>query len=351
MRTPTQITEIEENILSITTMTFCFLGLIVFCYYVKRRYLLALLIKSVSVDDLMMPHFQNLLKNLKIKVLINNFIIIIVVVEVLFNVSFSVLCLPSWREYFNASDPIFFWYLDRVKLPFYCLFHIAYNCHISTTCLVLKVLWLTYLHCPYKDVLVRWTGYITLRCAVFLGIYLLVNCTEISQFYQIELLVHLMKALVLLADLVIYLVYSRRFYRHLKSRETEARLFKDRAAYLTERSIRLHFRMASIVLAFAFCSLTIPECLYNLASIPNIIIHSTSVHCPFILELILVYFDHVVNIGYIVYTLLMSFCYLYFASMLFFRYLVGKRRLNCINRKIKPLIFRYHNSIHYSRFI
>ena len=157
------INRVVGCIYSFTNLAFCILALVVLCYFVRRRYLLILDIKSVSKDDLIIPDYQNHVKNLKIKSMITNFIIIIVIFEFFYNFSCLVLYSPILTNIFLIFNPVL------GVLPFLCFNYlriISLNCHIAIPCLLMKVLWLTYFHCPYKSTVLRWSVCIAVRCVV-----------------------------------------------------------------------------------------------------------------------------------------------------------------------------------------
>ena len=162
----------------------------------------------------------------------------IVTLEIIFNLAEFFYDLPSWRFYGNDSNLRFLIILKKYSSLFNYVALISYNCHFPILCLLLKVLWLAYLHSPYKCTIIRWMAYTAIRCVVIAGLYKLSH-SECIPSYRSELLilVDAVLAIAYLSDFLTYLSYSRRLYKQLKSREIEARLFKDRASYYTERSL------------------------------------------------------------------------------------------------------------------
>ena len=115
------------------------------------------------------------------------------------------------------------------ELTLYRLIFISRFCYVPILCLLLKVVWLAYLHCPYRNTILRWTGYILFRVA---GMYALQAVYPLqANFgkdrtgeYQFNLYAGVSDAVFLCLhtffeclDLVMYLSYSRRLYLHLKS--------------------------------------------------------------------------------------------------------------------------------------
>ena len=345
-----KLLHIEMCLLSLSSLLFCILAIFVLCYYIRRRYLLANEIKSISQDDLIRPCFQNHLKNLKLKSMISNFIISILIVELLFNFSESMERFVNWHFYFR--DSVFFHFLKKSNKYFYHLNIITFNCHLSIPCLFLKVVWLAYLHCPYRYTIMRWIGWIVLRCVFFFSIKILDNLGLAIYHKELQTLNSAMLAVVMLIDFVLYLSYSRRFYQHLKSRETEARLFKDRQSYLAERSIRRHFKVASILVAVAFSCFSISRIIYPaitaLKGFPDI--ESSGIFTTFLnnskWSLIHQYRHEILTLGLIIYSLIFILNYLYLVTMIVGRFLLQKWRLTHINKKIKPIVRVYHNSLY-----
>ena len=148
-------------------------------------------------------------------------------------------------------------------------------------------------------------------------------------------------------DFVLYLLQARRFYRHLKGRETEARLFKDKTSYHNERALRLHFKVASILIAIAI-SLFIIVMYFQSFNIllllkPYIIKRDFEI----LLNKIMPIFQCISCLFYILYKIVMFLNYLYFVTMLLVIYLRRKWRLNRVNRKIKPIVAKYHETLYY----
>ena len=87
-------------IFSIVPIIFCVLALFVLVYYVRRRYKLYKEINRIPQELLIMESYRNHLKNLKIKCIINNFIIVILVMEFIQNLFQFIYYLPYFINYF-----------------------------------------------------------------------------------------------------------------------------------------------------------------------------------------------------------------------------------------------------------
>ena len=326
-------------VLSCTSLAFCILALVILCYFARRRFLLARDIRDISKDDLINPCYQNHLKNLQIKSMIANFIIVIVIFEILYNFSSLIVFFPIQNTRFLMIDPVFVKYLFLAIKYFNYVRNISCNCHITIQCLLLKVLLLTYHHCPYKYTVIRWSGCIVVRCAVCITMsfsYVTTSPTEVKS------LVVLAYALLYSSDLVLYILYAHRFYKHLKSRETEARLFKDRATYVSERFIRIHFKVASIIIALGISFYVIPFTVVPFFYLLNQFITKD--------EYSIQTCNLITTLAYILYTIVMASNYLYLVTKIVGSYLIQKWKLNRINRQINPIVAKYHEGLLYRRY-
>ena len=332
------------SILIILCFSFCLLASVVLIYYVRRRYLLHLDIKSISQDELMLQSFQNHRENQRIKALISNFIVIIVIIEILIYLSYSLLCINYLEEY----SPTFknrLRVLTKFSHIYKCINVISYFCHLPILSLLLKVLWLIYIRSPYKYTIIRWTWYIVIRCVLFsIFCYFQITSQCSIGWHGITCsTIALIDLFVNTSDLIIYLVYARRMYIQLKSRETEAYWFKDRAEYLTARSLRLHYKIATILVTIAVCSTTIFQNLSISETILSYFIGHAVIHQ------IDDFYKYSGFFEFLTYILLFNLNYLYIVSMMVFKYCKQKRQLTNVNNKIKPLIENYHTH-YYTRY-
>ena len=341
--------EILDCTYPFTDLAFCILTLVVLCYYVKRRYLLARDIKNISKSDLINPCYQNHLKNLRIKSMISTFIIIILSCEFLYNCS----CLFEYFYVYVSNNKIFDPTSTRLLfLASKCIKWLAiipFNCTIAIPCLLMEVLWLAYLHWPYSNTVKRWSAYMAVRC-VAKAAFLLFEATNIP-YYKLEIvfLFNVITELFFLLDYVLYILYARRFYKHLKSRETEARLFKDRASYRSERGIRLHFKVASILITIAISFFILAVYFQTIHDLFTYFFQSQGNFKTRLLVEISQNFQDFSTLFFIFFTTLMSLNYLYFVTMLLVIYLRQKWRLNRVNEKIKPIVAKYHATLYYRR--
>ena len=322
------------------SFTFCLLASVILVYYIRRRYCLHLEINKISAENLWYANFQNHLKNLKIKATISNFVIIIIILEIVNNSSnaISLICI------FITSNE----FLEKV------IIHIALVsklCYISLLSLLLQVMWLAYLHCPYTYTIKRWTAYILLRLFAYYVVYCwrYVEDIVISEIFLYSSLLWGMLSLFFILDLITYLRYSRKFYLHLKSRVLEAKLYADRDKYLENKYVCIHFRVASIIVAVALIiciivnviSFVIDDLMYIYQPFdtPN----NDQWEFYFLMAL----FPG--SIGKVVYRTMMNLNYLYVTLVIIFKYCRQKRNLYKVNDRIRPLVRDYHDDI-WSRY-
>ena len=342
------IDNIRYYSVTILSSSFCLFASVVLIYYVRRRYLLHFEIKSISQDELMLQSFQNHRKNLRIKALISNFIIVIVVVEIVYIFS----CLLSAIQ---ALRP--FRVLERFAFLLNYSLIISFHCHLPILCMFLKVLWLIYLHSPYKYTIIRWTWYIVVRFVVVsIGIYFVFS-NLLPNDWHIPLCVigYAIISFSFISDFIIYLVYARRLYIQLQSREKEARWFKDRAEYRTARSLRLHYKIATILVTIGIgclISVALSTFLDGLIYLIYLVLFGRfdGYYYLYAYEKIVIYYNHYIYaLGFILYLSLYNLNYLYLVSMMVFNYCKQKRQQTNVNNKIKPIVKRYHDTLYYRR--
>ena len=111
--------ETEHLIFSLLPIQFCLLSLFVLAYYTRRRYRLYKEIRRVPHNLLILEGYRNHLKNLKLKCIISNFIIVILVLEFSANFGEVIHYLPCWFQVFDKEYKSIF--LKNVKSYSYLL--------------------------------------------------------------------------------------------------------------------------------------------------------------------------------------------------------------------------------------
>ena len=322
------------NILvSLENLLFCVLAMIVLLYYVRRWYSLNVEMKTITPEQLWSDSYKNHLKNLKIKAMISKFVVIILTVEILKNFLSLMIYLLYWIFHIITFE--IHWLLLNIE----SIFVFSY---FPLLCLLLKVLWLAYVHFPYKYTIMRWTAYIVLR---IVAIYFIDksqfiydnNSTEQSIW---SILYPSIQTVIQVFDLVIYFKYSRRFYRHLKARELEARLFYDKDNYIENRYIRFHFLIASIIVGIAFFFYIIKIVTFEFHRIVEVVYHILLDHSikTFELKYISNAFLIIEFFFLVLYKSLQNLNYLYVFAVIVYKYCRQKRKLTNVNNKIHSLV-------------
>ena len=212
-----------------------------------------------------MEEYENYLKNLKLKCIINNFIIAILLIEIAQNLCQFIAYFPARIIDFLEEYP-FYWELEFYSALLFLT--IRYSL-VPVLSMMMDFLWLAYRKYEYKYTMIRWTWYIVIR-ALYLFI---IECPKLTNLipldYQIiyECLTDIPFLIFPIIDFIQFVYYSRRFYLQLKSREKEIRLFYfDKKAYLDSKFLRIHFKIATILVGIAlfFYTLAISNILLNI---------------------------------------------------------------------------------------
>ena len=225
---------------SLLPFPFCVLALFVLAYYIRRRYKLYKEIKRIPKNLLILEEYKNHLKNLKLKCIINNFIIIILIIGIVQNVFQFIVYFPDWIIVFLVECPLYLelhYYSTLLYLP------IRYS-FVPVLSMMMAFLWLAYRKYEYKYTIIRWTWYIAIR-----ALYLfLIEYSELTNLipldYQIiyDCFTEIPLLIFPIIDFMQFVYYARRFYLHLRSREKEIKLFYfDKKAYLDSKFLRIQF--------------------------------------------------------------------------------------------------------------
>ena len=330
-----------ENYLSvfiiIVCFSFCLLALAVFHHYVRWRYRLYLEKKGITREQLWYPCYQNHLKNLKIKAMIANFVIVIILVEIANNSSIFLERILILSKENRVTWDI----LNHIR------FVTKYS-FIPIICMFLDVLWLAYLHSQYRFTIKRWIAYIVLRLIAMNITYQLARNyprTVLEHKFNLTM-VRIQLMTVETIDFFTYIWYARRFYKLLKGRELEARLFMSRRKYLENRFICRHFKIAttlvsiSLSIYFLINVFSLLSTLYLILHYLRIINNSRWEHYAHMIVL------WPITICQLLFRVLFNLNYVYFMVVCGFKYWIQKRNLNRVNDHIKPLVRRYQEQIY-----
>ena len=343
------VNTVEVVILSILSLIFCVLALFVLVYYIRRRYKLYKEINRIPQELLIMESYRNHLKNLKIKCIINNFIIVILVIEFIQNLCEFVYCFPLFINYF-AKDFNFSSLMEIVNYS-KLVYMSTYHSYVPVLSMLMNFLWLVHRKYEYKYTIIWWTWYIVIRILVAI---LFQNSILLSFDYQIiySLLTCAFYGIFPTIDLIQYVYYARKFYLHLKSREKEIRLFYfDKKAYLDSKYLRIHFKIATIlvVIALFFSTLSNSTAAFSVISeIPGNYIVIPQ-HLNENLFFIAHYLNLIGNFLFFISDVLFVFNYLYIFIVVVYKSYRDGQKLKNINDYIKPIMKQYHDN-YYNRY-
>ena len=341
-----------ELITPLLSLIFCVLALFVLVYYIRRRYKLYKEINRIPQELLILESDRNHLKNLKLKCIISNFIIVILVMEFIQNLGQTLRYFPysihHFIKEFNVSP-------DQKVQRFFCMYTTALTYSlVPVLTMMMDFLWLAYSKYEYKYTMIRWTWYIVIRAlVVFLAQYTPYFIP--TPFYYEIVYSEIGKTLYLILptiDLIQFVYYARKFYLHLKSREKEIKLFYfDKEAYLDIKYLRIHFKVATILVGIAlfFCTLSTSIAILSvICQIPDKhkVIPQHLYEISFIMNY---YFELVNNISYFISQVLFIFNYLYIFIVVVYKSYRDGQKLKNINSYIKPIMKQYHDN-YYKRY-
>ena len=348
-----EVDTIGELANSLLTLPFCVLALFALVYYIRRRYKLYKEIKRIPKNLLILEEYKNYLKNLKLKCIINNFIIVILMIEIAQNVFQFIIYFPDWIIDFLDESPLY-WELIYYS---YLLYPAIRYSLVPVLSMLMAFLWLAYRKYEYKYTIIKWTWYIVIRTLVlfvieypeFTNLILLDYQPSYECFSDIILLIFP------IIDFIQFVYYSRRFYLQLKSREKEIRLFYfDKKAYLDSKYLRIHFKIATILVGTALF-------FYTLASSDRVfsILDSTlfifslpgylQLYNIFILLVGSLSID-ITTFSFLIFEVLLNLNYLYIFIVVVYKSYRDRKRLENINDYIRPIVKQYHDDYYNNRY-
>ena len=157
---------VVELIYSLFSIVFCVLALFVLVYYIRRRYKLYKEINIIPKVLLIIESYRNHLKNLKIKCIINNFIIVILLMEITENLSQTHIFFLSAIKYFEKVPGFNFGSFREVQKKFALFYKSIYYSLVPVLSLLMDFLWLAYRKYEYKYTIIIWIWYIVIRVFV-----------------------------------------------------------------------------------------------------------------------------------------------------------------------------------------
>ena len=134
------VSEVELSIYSLLTLPFFVFALFALVYYIRRRYKLYKEINMIRKNLLILEEYKNHLKNLKVKCIINNFIIVTLIIEIAQNVFQFIAYLPSWMIDFLEECPL---YKELQYYSFLIYLPMRYSL-VPVLSMMMDFLWLAY---------------------------------------------------------------------------------------------------------------------------------------------------------------------------------------------------------------
>ena len=338
---------------SLLPFPFCVLALFVLVYYIRRRYKLYKEIKRIPRNLLILEEYKNYLKNLKLKCIINNFIIIILIIEIAQNVFQFIIYFPFWIIDFLLESPLY-WKLQYYSILLYPTIRYSF---VPVLSMMMDFLWLAYRKYEYKYTIIRWTWYIVIRALVMVLIEYPELTGSIPLDYQAsyDCLNDIILGIFPIIDFIQFVYYARRFYLQLKSREKEIRLFYfDKEAYLDSKFLRIHFKIATILVGIAlfFYSLGIAVIIFSMfdttlrtLSIPG----GYQQLCNTFILLFGSLSYNIIIFSFLIFEVLLNLNYLYVFIVVVYKSYRDRKKLENINDYIRPIVKQYHDN-YYNRY-
>ena len=339
--------------ISLLPLLFCVLALFVIVYYIRRRYKLYKEIKRIPKNLLILEEYKNHLKNLKLKCIINNFIIIILMIEIAQNVLQFILYFPSWMIDFLKECPLY-WELLYYSL---LLFPTIRYSLIPVLTMMMDFLWLAYRKYEYKYTIIKWTWYIVIRALVVFVIQCstLTNLIPLDYQTSYDCFTDILLLIFPIIEFIQFVYYARRFYLHLRSREKEIRLFYfDKKAYLDSKYLRIHFKIATILVGIALFFYTLATSL-NIFSMFDSTLYTLSIPAGYqqLYNIFILLFESLtITISIFSFTIsevIFIFNYLYIFIVVVYKSYRDRKRLENINDYIRPIVKQYHDR-YYNRY-
>ena len=240
------IFESEFKGLPYTFIPFTLCTLIILLYYLRRRISMGSQIARISRSPSLNISLHNLNKNLKFKVFVANFIILLLFLEFLINVMRSLFLFipqPEVLEFYNLTQSCQIYnFPSLVSLlsPHYWLLYspiiliISFQVSILPIVnLLISVLTNIFLDRPYRKRLR--IGFGIIICRFFI-------CVSLLSFFQTRILSYIYYMCLYIIDYSMYLYYSSTFHQLLSNRRNEARihsrvdpqLFRERSLVLSQ---------------------------------------------------------------------------------------------------------------------
>ena len=242
---------IEEIIIVIVTAVSIFaVTLPVLIYFLYQKYQVRIQIRNVPDSTIFSIDLDKVKKNLEIQSMVYNFLIVIMMIEIITNAFAGIGVIGLYDEKVNFStffESTKFTYRNRTlftrgvqRNPYYHHIYV-YMRNLSTItiglvfpilCLFLIVLRRAFINLPFKQWVRKYSVYILIRLIVML----------ILSWFNITIILGALVQLFLsIFDICVYISSSRAFYVLLKGRRDEALYHSSRKDHLEKRRITNQF--------------------------------------------------------------------------------------------------------------
>ena len=336
------------TVVSIITVT-----LPVLIYFLYQKYQVRIQIRNVPDSTIFNIDLDKVKKNLEIQSMVYNFLIVIMMIEIITNVFVGIAAIGlSKNVSFTYRNRTIFITVERNR-------YFQYMSYLSDTitgfifpvlCLFLIVLRRAFINLPYQQWVRKYSVYILIRVIVILILFWIHITIIIGELVQL---------LFSIFDICVYNSSSRAFYVLLKGRRDEALYHSSRKDYLEKKKIANRFYYAQLFTHFLgflllllhisifayYIFYTIPDPnFFELMTFGYFPIFPSSWHA-FAFKIADI-FQHIkMAIIYLI-ELYLFFAYIFVSISILVKLLIRRKKFNHVNDWItRPLMERYRSSL------
>ena len=338
--------------------------LCILLYYVWYRISLGSQIARISLSPSLTLSLHNTNKNFKFKLFVTNFIILLLILELLVHLIRSVFSFIPTPDVFLSYNLTESCQIDDYQTliaflyPQYWYFFLSYTlspslqmCILPIVTLLISVLRNRFLDRPYKKWLRIGLGIIFCRFIV---------CVCFLFFFQTRLLFNIPYICQYTIDYFIYLYYARAFHQLLCSRRNEARihrredpqLFRERSYVLSQYRVTTLYTLCvvSVYVFFVFlCKIStfvsvllMEPCYLSYITFGYIPTLQLSIHAQFLTGTVLNVLSCMMLLALYVYQILLFVAYFVVSVSIVAKYLMNLRRQNRTQCQVAKIMDQYH---------
>ena len=258
---------------------------------------------------------------------------------------------PFWVLNFDINNKTTFLFLYHIGNFMVRFGIILRQSLIPLLSLLMNFLWLVYRKYEYKYTLIRWFVYLAIRTFIIIILTVLHAKPEhkgVNYESVLFCMVQIFFGCIYIFDFVHFVHYARKLYFHLKSREKEIRLFYfDRKEYLDSKFLRIHFKIATILVGIALFFFT---CGCSSLSFTNLSFLILYINSGFSTEILTTSISALVIFpSLIIYKIMITMNYFYIFIVIIYKSFRDRQKLANINNSIKPLVKNYHDTLYNAR--